>query len=234
MIPLRHTLAPDKPAVVNRALVAANVIAFVAQLFMGAMTERIILTFGYIPARLWNPAAFHYAPWEVAITLATSLFLHGGFVHLAGNMIYLWVFGGAIEDAMGHVRYFLFYIACGAAGSLTHTMLFPTSTIPSIGASGSIAGLLGAFLVLRPHARIITLFPLVVYWAMAEIPAIIFLPVWFGMQFFNGFLSIEAARRVQEVAGIAWWAHVGGFVFGAVVAVVWRVVAKPKQSLGSS
>ena len=208
--------------IVNRALVVANVAVFIAQLFLGAMTERIILTFGYIPARLIHPEAFQYSPWEVAITLATSLFLHGGFVHLAGNMIYLWVFGGAIEDVMGHVRYFFFYIACGAAGSLVHTFLFPESTIPSIGASGSIAGLLGAFLVLRPHARIVTLFPLVVYWAIAEIPAIIFLPVWFGMQFFNGFLSLEAARRVQEVTGIAWWAHVGGFLFGAIVAAVWR------------
>src|SRR5687768_15322199 len=131
MIPLRHTLAPNRVPVVNRALVVANAIIFVAQLFLGAMTERIILTFGYIPARLAHPEAFQYAWWEVAITLATSLFLHGGFVHLAGNMIYLWVFGGAIEDVMGHVRYFLFYVACGAAGSLTHTLLFPDSTIPS-------------------------------------------------------------------------------------------------------
>lgn len=222
MIPLRHTLAPHRTPIVNRVLVAANVIVFFVQLFLGAMTERVIQTFGFIPARLMHPEAFHYALWEVALTLASSLFLHGGFVHLAGNMIYLWVFGGAIEDVMGRFRYFLFYVACGVVGSLTHTVLFPASTIPSIGASGSIAGILGAFLVLRPHARIITLFPLVVYWAMAEIPAIVFLPVWFGMQFFNGFLSLEAARRVQEVAGIAWWAHVGGFVFGAMVAVVMR------------
>ncbi len=212
----------------NRVLVAANVIVFFVQLFLGAMTERVIQTFGFIPARLMHPEAFHYAPWEVALTLASSLFLHGGFVHLAGNMIYLWVFGGAIEDVMGRFRYVLFYVACGAVGSLTHTVLFPASTIPSVGASGSIAGILGAFLVLRPHARIITLFPLVVYWAMAEIPAIVFLPVWFGMQFFNGFLSLEAARRVQEVAGIAWWAHVGGFVFGAMVAGGVRLVAGRK------
>ncbi len=223
MIPLRHTLERSKPAVVNRTLVAMNVVIFVAQLFLGAMTEKIIQTFGFIPARLVHPESFHYAFWEVAITLVTSLFLHGGFVHLAGNMIYLWVFGGAVEDALGHVRFLFFYVACGAAGSLTHTVLFPQSTIPSVGASGSIAGLLGAFLVLRPHARIVTLFPLVVYWAMAEIPAVVFLPVWFGMQFFNGFLSLEAARRVQEVAGIAWWAHVGGFVFGAMVAGIWRL-----------
>lgn len=222
MIPLRTTLPPHAAPVVNRTLVAANVIVFLAQLFMGPMTERVIQTFGYIPARLVNPAAYHYAWWEVAVTLVTSLFLHGGFVHLFGNLIYLWVFGGAVEDSVGRSRFLLLYVACGAAGSLSHTVLFPESPIPSIGASGSIAGLLGAFLVLRRHARIVTLFPLVVYWAMAEIPAALFLPVWFGMQFFNGFLSLQAARGTQEVAGIAWWAHVGGFVFGALIALAFR------------
>jgi membrane associated rhomboid family serine protease len=206
--------------VVNRVLVAVNVLVFVVQLFLGEMTERIIQTFGFMPARLADPAAYGYAPWEVAITLVSSLFLHGGFVHLIGNLIYLWVFGGAVEDALGRGRYLLFYLACGAAGSLTHALLFPGSDIPSIGASGSIAGILGAFLVLRPRARIVTLFPLVVYWAMAEIPALLFLPVWFAMQFFNGFLSLQAARGTQEVAGVAWWAHVGGFVFGMAVAAI--------------
>ena len=223
MIPLRTTLPPHSTPVVNRTLVAANVVVFFAQLSMGPLTERIIQTFGYMPARLVNPAAFQYAPWEVGITLVTSLFLHGGFVHLFGNLIYLWTFGGAVEDSIGHTRFLLLYIACGAAGSLTHTILFPTSTIPSIGASGSIAGILGAFLIFRPTAKIITLFPLVVYWAMAEIPSLVFLPIWFGMQFFNGFLSLHAARGTQEVAGIAWWAHVGGFVFGALVAGAFRV-----------
>jgi len=180
MIPLRTTLERKKPPVVNRALVAANVVVFIAQLFMGEHTERVIQTFGFLPARFVDPSAFRYAPWEVGITLVTSLFLHGGFVHLIGNMIYLWVFGGAVEEVLGHGRYLLLYIACGALGSLSHTMLFPQSTVPSIGASGSIAGILGAFLVLLPHARIVTLFPLVVYWAMAEIPAVLFLPIWFG------------------------------------------------------
>lgn len=223
MIPLRTTLPAHATPVVNRALVGANVLAFFAQLAMGPLTERVIQTFGFMPARFIHPEAFQYAPWEVAITLVTSLFLHGGFVHLFGNLIYLWVFGGAVEDSLGRTRFLLLYLACGAVGSLTHTVLFPNSMIPSIGASGSIAGLLGAFLVLRPSARIVTLFPLVVYWAMAEIPALLFLPVWFGMQFFNGFLSLQAARGTQEVAGIAWWAHVGGFVFGALIAGVFRV-----------
>jgi membrane associated rhomboid family serine protease len=226
MIPLRHTLTVTTAPVVNRTLVAANVLVFLAQLFMGKATERIIQTFGFMPARLLDPSAFGYAPWEVGITLVSSLFLHGGFVHLFGNLIYLWVFGGAIENSLGHARFLLLYVACGAAGSLTHTVLFPQSTIPSIGASGSIAGLLGAFLILHPKARIVTLFPLVVYWAMAEIPALLFLPVWFGMQFFSGFLSLQAARGTQEVAGVAWWAHVGGFVFGMILAVLLRSTRK--------
>ena len=226
MIPLRHTQPSARLPIVNRALVAANVIVFLGQLFLGQATERIIQTFGFMPARLIDPSAFGYAPWEVGITLVSSLFLHGGFVHLIGNLIYLWVFGGAVEDELGRVRFFFFYIACGAAGSLAHTVLFSKSTIPSIGASGSIAGLLGAFLILRPKARIVTLFPLVVYWAMAEIPALLFLPVWFGMQFFSGFLSLQAARGTQEVAGVAWWAHVGGFLFGMVVAAIWRVMTR--------
>jgi membrane associated rhomboid family serine protease len=228
MIPLRHTFPHTSTAYVNRGLVAVNVIAFVAQLFLGAGAEAVIRTFGYMPGRLLHPASFGYSPWEVGLTLVTSLFLHGGFVHLFGNMIYLWVFGGAVEDALGHVPYLFFYVACGVIGSLAHTALFPSSMVPSIGASGSIAGVLGAFLALRPRARIVTLFPLVVYWAMAEIPALVFLPVWFAMQFFNGFLSLAAARGTTEVAGVAWWAHVGGFTFGVLAGLVFRRVKRKR------
>jgi membrane associated rhomboid family serine protease len=217
MIPLRHTLPLKRTPVVNHGLVAANCVIFVAQLVMGPRAESFINTFGYIPARLIHPAAYGYTWFEVVITLFTSLFLHGGFVHLAGNMIYLWTFGGPVEDVLGHHRYLVFFIVCGAVGSLTHTMLFPQSPVPSIGASGSIAGVLGAFLVLRPKARIVTLFPLVVYWAMAEVRAMLFLPVWFAMQFFNGALALAAAQKTSDVVGIAWWAHVGGFLFGALI-----------------
>jgi len=226
MIPLRHTLPTQVTPVVNRAIVVVNVLVFAAMLFLGPRTETFIRIFGFIPARLTNPSAFGYAPWEVAITLITSLFLHGGLVHLLGNMIYLWVFGGAVEELMGHARYLIFFIVCGAVGSLSHTLVFTQSPVPSIGASGSIAGVLGAFLVLRPRARIVTLFPLVVYWAMAEIRAALFLPVWFAMQFFNGALALTAASRTEEAAGIAWWAHVGGFVFGAIVGGLYRATRK--------
>ncbi|MEA2326665.1 MAG: hypothetical protein QOE68_1624 [Thermoanaerobaculia bacterium] len=228
MIPIRHTLAPRTTPIVNRAFVITNGIVFLTQIFLGDRTENVINLFGFIPARLMNPAAYGYSMLEVSVTLITSLFLHGGFVHLIGNMIYLWVFGGAVEDALGHARYAIFFVICGAIGSLTHTLLFPHSTVPSIGASGSIAGILGAFLVLRPKARIVTLLPLVVYWAMIELRAVICLPIWFAIQFFNGFLSIAAAHRTQEVAGIAWWAHVGGFLFGAVVGAIARRGARER------
>ncbi|MGZ8797042.1 MAG: rhomboid family intramembrane serine protease [Thermoanaerobaculia bacterium] len=228
MIPLRQTIPHRTTPVVNRALVAANIVVFTVQLVMGGAAARFIETFGYIPLRFLHPELYGYARWEVAVTLVTSLFLHGGFVHLFGNMIYLWTFGGAVEDMLGHTRYLALYIAVGAMGSLTHTLVFPRSPIASIGASGSIAGVLGAFLVLRPHARIVTLFPLVIYWAMAEVPAALFLPVWFLMQFFNGFLSLGAARGTTEVAGIAWWAHIGGFVFGALFAAAVRMTGRSK------
>jgi len=224
MIPLRHTLERRSTPYVTRGLVTVNVVVFLVQFFMGSRAETLVLLFGYIPSRFTHPAMYGYEWWEVAITLVTSLFLHGGFVHLFGNLIYLWVFGDAVEDALGHVRYLFFYIGCGIVGSLAHTIVFTNSTIPSIGASGSIAGVLGAFFVLCPQARIVTLFPLVVYWAMAEIRAAYFLPIWFLMQFFNGFLSLTSARGTQEVAGVAWWAHVGGFLFGAAFAFVYRRV----------
>jgi membrane associated rhomboid family serine protease len=233
MIPLRHTVLLRRKPIVTRALVIANAIVFLTQLFLGQRTEMLINAFGFIPARLVHPAAYGYSMFEVAVTLITSLFLHGGFVHLMGNMIYLWVFGGAVEDVLGRVRYVIFFILCGVIGSLTHTMLFPASTVPSIGASGSIAGILGAFLVLRPRARVVTLLPLIVYWAMVEIRAVFLLAIWFAMQFFNGFLSIAAAHRTQEVNGIAWWAHVGGFIFGAVIGAVARRTAPGRDTIGN-
>jgi membrane associated rhomboid family serine protease len=226
MIPIRHTLPRTSPPLVTRSLLAANLFCFLIQLFLGARAEQLINVFGFIPARMVHPAAYGYTSAEVAVTLVTSLFLHGGFVHLIGNMIYLGVFGGAVEDALGHLRYLLFYVACGVFGSVTHTFLFPDSSVPSIGASGSIAGILGAFLVLHPGARIVTLFPLVVYWAMAEIRAALFLPIWFALQFFNGFMALASAARTQEVAGIAWWAHVGGFLLGACVGAIVRMTRR--------
>ena len=217
MIPLRDTLPNRTPPRVTHALIAANLAVFVAQVLTGAKAESIIRTFGFTPARFFHPSTFGHGVFEGSIPLVTSLFLHGGYLHLGGNLLYLWIFGDNVEERLGHWRYLCFFLACGAAGSLTHAFLFPLSEIPSIGASGSIAGVLGAYLVLYPRARVVTFLPLIVYWAIAELPAIIFLPVWFGMQFLNGWLTLAAAQGVQEVAGVAWWAHVGGFLVGCAV-----------------
>jgi membrane associated rhomboid family serine protease len=217
MIPLRDSLPARLPPVVTRGLLAFNIIVFTVQVMAGPFGDLYVRAFGFIPARLFHPSAFGDSVPEVLPMLVTSLFLHGGVMHIAGNLVYLWIFGRRVEAAFGHWPYLLFYLACGAAGSLTHAFLFPLSVIPSIGASGCIAGVLGAYLVLYPRARIVTLFPLVLYWAMAEIPAVVLLPVWFAMQFVNGWMALAATTNVQEVAGVAWWAHIGGFVFGAAV-----------------
>jgi membrane associated rhomboid family serine protease len=234
MIPLRQTEKLQSVGWVTRALVAMNVTAFLVQCISGTSGELLVRLFGFIPLRLFHPQLFGYSWIEAAVTLVTSLFLHGGVVHLIGNMLYLWVFGPAVEERLGKTRYVLFFLAAGIIGSLTHALLFRTSTIPSIGASGSIAGILGAFLVLRPRSRIVTLFPLIIYWALAEIPALLFVPLWFGVQFLSGWLALASARNVQEIAGVAWWAHVGGFLFGLAVAGVSRIrspVIKATSSL---
>ena len=221
MLPLRDTLKLTGTPAVTRALVVTNVVVFLAQLSSGKLGEVWVTIFGFVPLRLFEPSRFGYAPWEGVLTLFTSIFFHGGMVHLLGNMVYLWIFGDDVEELMGRWQFAVFYLACGAFGSLTHAFLYPASTIPSIGASGSIAGILGAFLVFHARAKIVALLPLVVP-VLAEVPSALFLPVWFAMQFLNGFLSLSSARDVQEVASVAWWAHVGGFLFGIGIAGIVR------------
>jgi len=218
MIPLRSTTPLAVKPVVTLTLLTVNLVVFLGQLLSGPRGEVLIRVFGFVPSRFFHPQEYGLGWLDVLPTLLTSLMLHGGLVHLAGNMLYLWIFGSGVEGRLGHARFLIFYLLCGAIGSLTHAALYPHSPIPSIGASGSIAGILGAFLVLQPRARIITLIPLVVSWAMVEIPALVLLPLWFLMQFLNGFLALMAARGTVEVASVAWWAHIGGFVFGALAA----------------
>jgi membrane associated rhomboid family serine protease len=195
---------------------------FAVQFTSPRLGEAFIRVFGFVPARLLNPELFGYSIPEAAITLFSSILLHGGFVHLAGNLVYLWVFGGAVEDRLGHASFAAIYVAGGVAGSLMHAIIFPQSTIPSIGASGCIAAVLGAFLALYPREQITTLIPLIVSWILVEVPGAVLLPIWFAMQFGNGLLSLESARGTEEVAGVAWWAHIGGFAFGVIVGLVYR------------
>jgi rhomboid family protein len=222
VIPLRTTTRPAIPPVVTRALLALNCVVFIAQLFSGSYGEVLVRVFGFTPHRFLIPEDYGLNRLDVLPTLFTSLVLHGGFVHLAGNMLYLWIFGSGVEGKLGHGRFLALYVACGVAGSLLHMSLYPQSRVPSIGASGCIAGTLGAFLVLWPRERIITLIPFIISWTLMEIPALVLLPLWFGLQFLNGFLALASAQHTQEAAAVAWWAHIGGFAFGAVLAAVLR------------
>jgi membrane associated rhomboid family serine protease len=154
------------------------------------------------------------------ITLVTSMFLHGGWLHLGGNMLYLWVFGDNVEDKLGHMRYLSFYLICGIAASLLHIYIEPTSTMPSLGASGAISGVLGAYIVMFPKARVLTLIPIFIFIQITELPAYIILGFWFILQFLNGMLSVKYA--LASSGGVAWWAHIGGFVAGLILVVPFR------------
>jgi len=143
------------------------------------------------------------------------MFLHGGWLHLLGNMWSLWIFGDNVEDRLGHLRYLLFYLLCGVAAACLHVLLNFGSRLPAVGASGAIAGVMGAYFVLYPRARILTLIPLLLIFPVIEIPAYVFLGAWFFIQFANAFFEFFSGAKA--LAGIAWWAHVGGFVAGIVL-----------------
>jgi membrane associated rhomboid family serine protease len=157
------------------------------------------------------------------------MFLHGGWAHLIGNMLYLWIFGDNVEDRLGHVKYVVFYLGCGWVATLVHGLSNPGSAIPSIGASGAIAGVLGAYLVLFPKARVVTLIPLGFFIRLTQLPALAVLGFWFVLQLFSGTASLGA--KSAQTTGVAWWAHIGGFVAGLVVGGVVRMVQPRRRGL---
>lgn len=215
MIPLRDVNPTYRFPFVNYALIAINVLAFLFELSLEPnLFNRFIYTFGVVPARL--TAALHLFDVDaiVIVSLFTSMFLHGGFMHLLGNMWFLHVFGDNVEDRLGHARYALFYVVAGLAAAFTQVVINPASQIPMVGASGAIAGVMGAYVFLYPHARVLTLIPIFFFMEMAVLPAYIFLGFWFMMQMVSGMLSLGIA---SDAGGVAWWAHIGGFACGAVL-----------------
>jgi membrane associated rhomboid family serine protease len=210
VIPLRDVIPTRTTPYVTIALVAINVLVFLYQLSLGPAVNRFVLTFGLVPA---------YFSW---IAVLTSMFLHGGFLHVAGNMLYLWIFGDNVEDRMGHGRFLAFYVHCGTAAALGQTQTVPDSVVPMVGASGAVAGVMGAYFVLYPHSRIVTLLPIFFFIQIIEVPAIFFLGVWFVMQLLSGVGSIAAATSGEPAGGIAFWAHVSGFAAGIVGVFVFR------------
>lgn len=207
MIPLYDNVHARTFPFVNWALIVANVAIFLVEVALGADAEWLVRTLGVVPARLLaNPG-----PDQIA-TLFTSMFLHGGWSHLLSNMLALYIFGDNVEDRMGGGRYLAFYLICGLIAALTHVFFNPDSPIPTIGASGAISGVLGAYLILYPTARVITLIPVFFLPWFVEIPALVYLGMWFLSQLLNGTLAIIIGA--QGFGGVAWWAHAGGFVAG--------------------
>ncbi len=204
MIPLRDSLPSRNRPVVTGWLIALNALVFLFELSLGPEgRESFVHSFGMTPDRFaWS-------------TLLTSMFLHGGWLHLIGNMWFLWIYGDNVEDILGPWRYLVFYLACGMAAGLTHLAFNLDSSVPTVGASGAIAGVMGGYVRRFPHARIVTLLPLFIFFTTIELPAYVILLYWFAIQIFSG-VGDSARAGVQE-GGVAWWAHAGGFVTGALL-----------------
>jgi membrane associated rhomboid family serine protease len=209
MIPIRDTLPSRNVPVVNNGLIVINALVFLLEKAQGPELDRFIYFYGLVPARYFVPQiAAYFSLGQQIFALLSFMFLHGGFLHLLFNMWSLYIFGDNIEDRLGSLRYLAFYILCGLASGGTQILLNPHSNVPTIGASGAIAGVMGAYLLLYPRSKVLTLIPIFIFPWFVEIPAFFFLGFWFLMQIFN------AAGSGGSAGGIAWWAHIGGFVFG--------------------
>lgn len=239
MLPLRDNIPSRTTPVVNYLMIAICSVVFFLQVKQQPGEPSLIEQYGMIPARISNQSPSEntvvlqpvQTPFGIQLvrtedetpfppaavpawaTLLTCVFLHGGWMHFFGNMWSLWIFGDNVEDRYGHLGYLIFYLLCGVAASAAHYLAAPTSMIPTIGASGAIAGVMGAYMLLYPRARVLTLVPLVVILQVLSLPAPLFLGVWFLMQFYHGAVSSASGAA----AGVAWWAHIGGFVVGLVV-----------------
>lgn len=216
MIPVRDIMPRRRTPFVTWSLIAINVGVFWHHWSMpAAALEELYYLYGVVPMRYANPdwAAHVGFPFMGPVPFVTSLFLHGGLLHLLFNMWTLWIFGDNVEDRMGHVRFAGFYVVCGVAASLVHMAFNPGSPVPVIGASGAIAGVLGAYLLLFPFARLVAIIPILFIPVFVRVPAVVFMAFWFFMQVFSGTMSLLSPSD----GGIAWWAHVGGFIAGMLL-----------------
>jgi rhomboid family protein len=209
MIPLRDVIPSRTTPIVTVTLIVLNVLVFLFELSLGNDLDQFLFAFGLVPADF------------SLLTLFTSMFLHGGFLHVGGNMLYLWIFGDNVEDRMGHGRFIVFYLMCGIGAAVAQTMMRPASEVPMVGASGAVAGVMGAYFVLYPRSRIVTLLPIFIFIQLIEVPAVLFLGIWFLLQFLSGVGSIADADRAS-MGGVAFWAHVAGFAVGAIGVLFFR------------
>jgi membrane associated rhomboid family serine protease len=214
VIPLRDTIPSARVPVVNYAIIALNVVVFLYEVSLGRHLEAFILAWGLVPRDFTLP------------TLVTSMFLHGSWMHLLGNMLYLYIFGDNVEDRLGHARYAFFYMLCGMAAGATQALINPASGVPVVGASGAIAGVSGAYFLFFPRARVVTLVPIFFFLQVIEVPAVFFLLIWFVWQLLSGVATIGGGASGVE-GGVAFWAHIGGFLAGMLFGTVLRFRAPP-------
>lgn len=212
--------------------IAINIVVFILQFLQG---DRFTLGYAAVPYEITHnvdlvgqrgsiPQA--PGPWPIYLTLLTSMFMHGGFMHIAGNMLFLWVFGDNIEDNFGHIKFVIFYIICGLIAAFSQILLDPNSTIPTLGASGAIAGVLGAYLVMFPKNRVHSLLPLGIIWTTVNVPAWVMIGLWIVLQFFNQVAAISSHTAQTRGGGVAYMAHIGGFIAGMVLVFLFRT--KPR------
>ena len=222
MIPIRGTVPSKNPPIATWVLILANTIVFLVELGIPSQeVGHFFYLFGIVPARYTHP------DWAMTVNLATSnywpfltgMFVHGSWLHILANMWTLWIFGDNVEDRMGPTRFVIFYLWCGAAGSVAHVLANPDSTMPTLGASGAVAGVLGAYLILFPYSRLIVLVPILFFPFIFEIPAVFFIGFWALSQLFSGTLSLASRANV---GGIAWWGHLGGFAAGILLQTILR------------
>lgn len=223
MIPYKDDNPIKIIPVVTIFFIAVNIFVYIVQLMYGGSSRDFIFAFGAIPH---NIATFESSqPLHPLLTIFSSMFMHGGLFHIGGNMLYLWIFGNNIEETLGHVKFFLFYLFCGIIAALSHTITTPNSNIPMIGASGAVSGVLGAYLILFPMARIHTLIFLGFFIQIVRIPALIVIGFWAIIQIVNGLVT----QGIQQ-GGIAWFAHIGGFIAGLVIIKLWLLRRMKKWS----
>jgi len=212
LIPIRDINPTNRFAIITFTLIVLNIVVFVYELTLGKMgAEAFFASFALIPKRLFSPDTVMGGTIPVTATLVTSMFLHGGLLHISGNMLYLWIFGNNVEDDTGRARFLVFYVLCGLIATYAHAFMNRSSLTPMIGASGAVSGVLGAYLLLYPRARVVTLVLFGFYIRTIEVPAMIVLGFWFVLQFLNALLSGGSGE------GVAWYAHIAGFVAGMLL-----------------
>jgi hypothetical protein len=217
MIPLRDNIPSARPPYINYFLIGLNCLVFFMELSAGPRLPGLLDTFGFVPGRFLG-LFFSYGPLALPVMvfpLFSSLFLHGGWLHLIGNMWFLYIFGDNVEDCLGRRRYLLFYLLSGVGANLIFLLFSPAAMMPLVGASGAIAGVMGAYFILFPGARVLTLVPIFLFVTVIELPAYFFLGFWFILQFLFGAFSSMGPQ--VATGGVAWWAHVGGFLVGVLL-----------------